>query len=90
MLIIGDSDTGKSKFLTRLKKGFPCQRYIQQNRSRFECDYSKEASYNFVRSHPCFVTVDDGVYTALLDNGDISDTKIWTEGGGKALQMKNM
>jgi len=69
-------------------KIFPCENYIQQHKSPFDADYKKTASYDVTRFKPCFILIDEGGFSSLLDNGDISDCKILLEGGGKALKLK--
>ena len=71
-------------------KIFPCVTYIQQHGSRFAADYKDGAKYNHIKYHPSFVIIDEGAYSDLLDHGDIADAKLFFEGKGKALQMKNV
>ena len=46
------------------------------------------ASYDATRFKPTFILIDEGGFSSLLDNGDISDCKILLEGGGKAMKLK--
>ena len=90
LMIHGRSNTGKSKFIERIMKIFPCVNYIYQHGSRFAADYKQGATYDHTRNHPSFVICDEGAYSDLLDHGDIADAKLFFEGKGKALQMKNV
>ena len=69
---------------------FPCEEYIQQNKSRFDVDYKENAAYDFHKFHPSFIVIDEGAYQALFEYGDIGDTKLFFEGKGKALQFKGI
>ena len=89
-MIEGISNSGKTKFLERLMKIFPSVEYVQQHGSRFAADYKDGAKYNHTRHHPSFVIVDEGAYSDIMDHGDIADAKLFFEGKGRALQMKNV
>ena len=89
-MIVGRSNSGKSRFLERLMKIFPSVQYIQQHRSRFAADYKDGATYDHTRHFPLWVIIDEGSYSDLLDNGAVEDCKLFFEGKGKALQLKNV
>ena len=90
MLIKGVSNAGKSKFLEKLMKLFPCENYVQQHNSPFDIDYRQQATYDHSRFKPSFILIDEGAFTALLENGAIEDAKLFFEGKGKALKTKHV
>ena len=89
-MLEGVSNSGKTKFIKRLSKIFPCEEYLQQHNSRFDADYRFNCSYDFTKVKPSFIVIDEGAYSALFDNADLGDTKEFFEGKGKCLQLKNV
>ena len=90
LLIKGVTNSGKSNFLDRLRRIFPCETYVQQHGSPFDIDYKQQASYDHSRFKPSFILVDEGAFTSLIDNGAIEDLKLFLEGKGKALKTKHV
>ena len=84
-VIKGCTNSGKTKFMERLIKIFPCEQYIQQHKSNFSIDYSKSKSFDHMKYFPAFILIDEGAYSDLFDHGHIADTKRFFEGMGKAL-----
>ena len=54
---------------------FPCEEYLQQHNSRFDADYRFNQNYDFAKTKPSFIIIDEGAYSALFDNADLGDTK---------------
>ena len=52
MLVKGVSNSGKTKFLERLKEIFYTEDYIQQYGSHFDIDYTKNATYDYTKYKP--------------------------------------
>lgn len=90
LVIKGVTNSGKSEFLDKLRRIFPCEAYVQQHGSPFDIDYKQQATYDHSRFKPSFILVDEGAFTSLIDNGAIEDLKLFLEGKGKALKTKHV
>ena len=64
---------------------FPCEEYIPQRNTHFEADYRKVASYDWTKHKASFVFFEEGAYENHFEGGYLGDTKVFFEGGGKAL-----
>ena len=90
MLIKGITNAGKTKFIEKLQRIFPCEEFVQQHGSPFDIDYKKQANYDHSRFKPSFVLIDEGAFTTLIDQGAIEDLKHFLGGNGRPLKIKNV